>query len=106
MATPTADEILPRSMRKSFSVRRLAEFLDVSDKTIWRLIERRKINAVRIGRRAVRILPLELKRFLATIADVPGARQTEGKALFDDTTCSAAPGTHREATEGPSGAAR
>ncbi len=74
MAVSTNDETMPRSMRKCVSVRRLADFLDVSEKAIWHLIERRKISAIRVGQRSVRILPAEAKRFLATLAYVPRRR--------------------------------
>jgi excisionase family DNA binding protein len=52
------------------SVRRVAEILGVSEKTVRRLVGRQALNAVRVGR-LVRISNRELEQFISTAARPP-----------------------------------
>ena len=61
---------LPTSDRLAMTYREVANALGLSERTIWGLVASGQLNAVRIGRRSVRILREELDRFLAS---QPGA---------------------------------
>ena len=66
MNTPTPN------LRKLLSYQEAAEFLGVSDRTIWALVRRKQLTAVRFGRN-VRIDPEDLKVFIRKAKDGRGA---------------------------------
>ena len=62
MNTPTPN------LRKLLSYQEAAEFLGVSDRTIWAMVNRKQLAAVRFGR-IVRIDPEDLKTFIRKAKD-------------------------------------
>ena len=65
MNTPTPN------LRKLLSYQEAAEILGVSDRTIWTLVRRKQLAAVRFGR-MVRIDPEDLKTFIRKGKDGQG----------------------------------
>ena len=65
MNTPTPN------IHKLLSYQEAAEFLGVSDRTIWALVRRKQLTAVRFGRN-VRIDPEDLKVFIRKAKDGQG----------------------------------
>ncbi|MFN0155521.1 MAG: helix-turn-helix domain-containing protein [Gaiella sp.] len=54
------------------SVAALAEHLDVSTRTVWRLVAAGEIPTVRVGER-IRFRPDDVERYLARAADAEGS---------------------------------
>ena len=65
MNTPTPN------IHKLLSYQEVAELLGVSDRTIWTLVRRKQLAAVRFGR-MVRIDPEDLKTFIRKAKDGQG----------------------------------
>ena len=65
MNTPTPN------IHKLLSYQEAAEFLGVSDRTIWALVRRKQLTSVRFGR-IVRIDPEDLKVFIRKAKDGQG----------------------------------
>jgi excisionase family DNA binding protein len=56
-------------------VERVARYLDVSRKRVYQLVQEKKIDAIRLGPRQMRILQPSIERYLAALL----AREEEGE---------------------------
>lgn len=60
----TAGRTVPGTL-KFFTIEEVAEFLSLSTRSVWRLIEHHQLSAHRFGR-AVRIAETDLRAYIAT----------------------------------------
>jgi excisionase family DNA binding protein len=54
--------------RLLYTVRHAAELLDVSENTVWNLLQRGELHGVKVGR-SRKITAAELKRYVSSLAD-------------------------------------